>query len=139
MTHALKSVSVAIGDLVANRANVLSKSPETYESENIAHLKASIAVLGIIQPLLVQKIDGKYGVLGGGRRHAALNELVSDKSGEGFTLETKTDCRLVPDNCDVTTALSLAENITQAPMAQYARTISKTARFDPKLDRFSLL
>ncbi len=84
--------------------------------ENIAHLKASIAVLGLLQPLLVQKLDGKYAVLAGGRRHAALKELIADKASKGFTAKTKVDCRLVPDDCDVTTALSLAENITQAPM-----------------------
>ena len=116
MTHTFKATTVAIGDLVAHPANVRSKSPETYASENIAHLKASIAVLGVIQPLLVQKIDGKFGVLAGGRRHAALKELVADKAAKGFTNRTKIDCRLVPDDCDVTTALSLAENITQAPM-----------------------
>jgi len=116
MTHALKPTSVAIGDLVAHPANVRSKSPEAYASENIAHLKASIAVLGLLQPLLVQKVDGKFGVLAGGRRHAALLELVADKSAKGFTNRTKIDCRLVTDDCDVTTALSLAENITQAPM-----------------------
>ena len=116
MTHALKSISVAIGDLASHPANVRSNSPETYETEAIAHLTASIGVLGIIQPLLVQKIDGKFGVLAGGRRRAALNELVADKTAKGFTNKTKIECRLVPDNCDVTTALSLAENITQAPM-----------------------
>ena len=116
MTRSFKPVSVAISDLVAHPANVRSNSPESYASENIAHLKASIAVLGILQPLLVQKIDGKFGVLAGGRRHAALRELVADKNVKGFTGKTKIDCRLVPDDCDVTTALSLAENITQAPM-----------------------
>ena len=116
MTQALKPVSVAIGDLVAHPANVRAKSPESYASENIAHLKASIAVLGLLQPLLVQKLDGKFGVLAGGRRHAALQELASDKSAKGFTRSTKIDCRLVPDDCDVTTAHSLAENITQEPM-----------------------
>lgn len=116
MTANFKTVSVAIGDLTAHPANVRSNSPETYEPENIAHLKASIAVLGLLQPLLVQKIDGKYGVLAGGRRHAALNELVADKDEKGFTAKTKVACRLVPVDCDVTTALSLAENITQAPM-----------------------
>ncbi|OWU67711.1 plasmid partitioning protein ParB [Roseovarius sp. 22II1-1F6A] len=116
MTHALKPISVAIGDLVAHPANVRNRSPESYASENIAHLKASIAVLGLLQPLLVQKIDGKFGVLAGGRRHAALLELVADKTAKGFTKSTKIDCRLVPDDCDLTTALSLAENITQAPM-----------------------
>ena len=116
MTQALQPVSVAIGDLVAHPANVRAQSPEAYTSDNIAHLKASIAVLGLLQPLLVQQIDGKFGVLAGGRRHAALMELVADKTAKGFTNRTKIDCRLVPDDCDVTTALSLAENITQAPM-----------------------
>ncbi len=116
MTASFKPVSVAIGDLTAHPANVRSNSPETYDPENIAHLKASIAVLGLLQPLLVQKIDGKYAVLAGGRRHAALKELISDKSAKGFTAKTKIDCRIVPEDCDVTTALSLAENITQAPM-----------------------
>ncbi|WP_428929698.1 ParB/RepB/Spo0J family partition protein [Marinibacterium sp. SX1] len=116
MTQALEPVSVAIGDLVAHPANVRAQSPEAYASDSIAHLKASIAVLGLLQPLLVQKIDGKFGVLAGGRRHAALMELVADKAAKGVTNRTKIDCRLVPDDCDVTTALSLAENITQAPM-----------------------
>ncbi|KZY33269.1 chromosome partitioning protein ParB [Pseudooceanicola lipolyticus] len=116
MTHTFKTTTVAIGDLCPHPANVRTNSPETYASENIAHLKASIAVLGLLQPLLVQKIGGKFGVLAGGRRHAALLELVADKTAKGFTNRTKIDCRLVPDDCDVTTALSLAENITQAPM-----------------------
>ena len=77
MTASFKPASVAIGDLAAHPANVRSNSPETYDPENIAHLKASIAVLGLLQPLLVQKLDGKYAVLAGGRRHAALNELVA--------------------------------------------------------------
>ncbi|GAA6189886.1 ParB/RepB/Spo0J family partition protein [Litorivita sp. NS0012-18] len=116
MTASFNPASVAIGDLTAHPANVRSNSPETYDPENIAHLKASIAVLGLLQPLLVQKIDGKYAVLAGGRRHAALKELVADKAAKGFTAKTKIECRLIPEECDLTTALSLAENITQAPM-----------------------
>ena len=116
MTASFKPVSVAIGDLTAHPANVRSNAPETYDPENIAHLKASIAVLGLLQPLLVQKLDGKYAVLAGGRRHAALKELIADKASKGFTAKTKVDCRLVPEESDATTALSLAENITQAPM-----------------------
>ena len=116
MTTSFAPLTVAIGDLTAHPANVRGSSPETYDPENIAHLKASIAVLGLLQPLLVQKLDGKYAVLAGGRRHAALKELVADKAAKGFTAKTKVDCRLVPDDCDVTTALSLAENVTQAPM-----------------------
>src|SRR6056297_2715897 len=113
MTTSFAPLTVAIGDLVPHPANVRSNSPETYDPENIAHLKASIAVLGLLQPLLVQQIDGKYAVLAGGRRHAALKELVADKAAKGFTAKTKIDCRLVPEDCDVTTALSLAETIAK--------------------------
>lgn len=116
MTRVFEHISVAINTLIPHPANVRSKSPEAYEPENIAHLTASISVLGLIQPLLVQKLDGKFAVLAGGRRYAALKELVDDKAAKGFTAKTKIDCRLVPEDCDVTTALSLAENVTQAPM-----------------------
>ncbi|MCR8550004.1 ParB/RepB/Spo0J family partition protein [Salipiger sp. P9] len=117
MTLSFKPVSVAIGDLGIHPANVRARSPETYAPEDIADLQASIAVLGLLQPLLVQEIDGVFGVLAGGRRHAALRTLVADKSAKGFTARTKVECRLVPDDCDLTTAVSLAENITQAPMS----------------------
>ena len=50
MTQSLTPVSVAIGDLVAHPANVRAKAPESYASENIAHLTASIAVLVLQQP-----------------------------------------------------------------------------------------
>jgi len=53
MTTSFAPLTVAIGDLVPHPANVRSNAPETYDPENIAHLKASIAVLGLLQPLLV--------------------------------------------------------------------------------------
>ena len=53
MTQALQPATIAIGDLVAHPANVRINSPESYTSENITHLKASIAVLGLLQPLLL--------------------------------------------------------------------------------------
>jgi len=59
MTANFTPLTVAIGDLTAHPANVRSNSPETYDPENIAHLKASIAVPGLLQPLFVQKLDGK--------------------------------------------------------------------------------
>ncbi|WP_299155073.1 ParB N-terminal domain-containing protein [uncultured Tateyamaria sp.] len=116
MTHAFTSISLTIADLVDHPANVRINSGETYEPDAIAHLKASIGTLGLLQPLLVQEQDGKYGVLAGRRRQAALLALLADKSVKEFTKKTNIDCRLVPDDCDVTTALSLAENITQVPM-----------------------
>ena len=48
MTTSFAPLTVAIGDLVPHPANVRSNAPETYDPENIAHLKASIAVLGLL-------------------------------------------------------------------------------------------
>lgn len=116
MTHSLTPQNIALGTLVAHPANVRANSPETYDTEAIAGLKASIIAHGLIQPILVQKIGKDWGVLAGGRRHAALAELAADKSVKDYNAKTKINCMVVPDNCDITTALSLAENITQAPM-----------------------
>ncbi len=52
MTTSFAPLTVAIGDLVPHPGNVRSNSPETYDPENIAHLKASIGVLGLLQTLL---------------------------------------------------------------------------------------
>ena len=116
MTHALTNKDVAIGDLIDHPANVRVKSKDGYAAEDIADLMASINVLGLIQPPLIQKIDAKFGVLAGGRRRAALLALVADKTAKGFTMKTKITCRVVPQGCDVTTAMSLAENVNQLPM-----------------------
>lgn len=116
MTQAFETVFVAIGDLVDHPANVRINSPDTCDPENVAQLKAGIAALGLLQPILVQKQKTKYGVLAGRRRQAALNALVADKAAKGFTKKTKVECRLVPEDCDATTAISFAENYNQAPM-----------------------
>ena len=117
MSQAMTIAQIPLGDLDLHEKNVRSSSPETYEAENIAHLKASIAALGLIQPLVVQKQDKGHGVLAGGRRLAALKALAADKSAKGVTLKTRIECRLIPEDCDARTAISLAENITQAPMS----------------------
>ncbi len=116
MTHTLTNKDIALGDLVDHPSNVRVISKDGYAPDEIADLQASIAVLGLIQPPLVQKIDGKYGVLAGGRRHAALLALAKDKTAKLYTLKTKVACRLVPEGCDVTTAMSLAENVNHKPM-----------------------
>ena len=83
MTTSFAPLTVAIGYLTAHPANVRSNSPETYDSENIAHLKASIAVLGLLQPLLVQKLDGSDHL---GRRgiDLACDENGNRRCGSGF-------------------------------------------------------
>ena len=120
MTHALQNEAIALDKLDLHPMNVRAGSPETYEPDNIAHLKASIAALGLIEPLVVQqKTKTRFGVLAGGRRLAALKALAEDKDGKSFavTAKSKIDCRIVPKDCDSATAISLAENITQAEMS----------------------
>lgn len=116
MTPTLTPLQIPLSDLDLHPHNVRAKSPETYEADNIAHLKASIAKIGLIQPLVVQKQGKGYGVLAGGRRLAALKALAADKAAKGVTSKTPIDCRVVPDDCDLTTTISLVENITQAAM-----------------------
>lgn len=117
MTQAMTSIIVALKDLALHSSNVRAKSPETYETDNIVHLQSSIATLGLIHPLIIQKTDAGYGVLAGGRRLAALKALAVDKTAKGFTSKTEVDCRLVAEDCDIRTAISLAENITQEVMS----------------------
>ena len=103
--------------LVLHPANVRSKSPDAYTLENIADIMATLPQMGLIHPLAVQKLDGKWGILAGGRRFAALTALVGDKAQKTFTKKMTIDCRVLPEDCDATTAISLAENITQADMS----------------------
>lgn len=103
--------------LVLHPANVRAKSPDTYAPENIADITATLPAMGLIHPLAVQKLDGKWGILAGGRRFAALSALVADKAQKAFTKKMLIDCRVLPEDCDATTAISLAENITQAEMS----------------------
>lgn len=121
MSNAMTAKSIALKDLSLHPRNVRAKSPETYEADNIVHLMASIAAVGLIQPLVIQKLKTGYGVLAGGRRLAALKALVEaeDTSNHAVkvTASTKIDCREVPADCDLATTISLVENLTQAAMS----------------------
>jgi len=48
MTTAMTPASIELKDLSLHDQNVRAKSPETYTAENIAHLMASIAAVGLI-------------------------------------------------------------------------------------------
>ena len=80
MTTSFAPLTVAIGDLVPHAANVRSNAPETYDPENIAHLKASIAVLGLLQPLLV-----RVGVRARGDGAADVARVLEDLRGRGMS------------------------------------------------------
>ena len=116
----LTETTVALKDLTLHPLNARAGSPSAYEAADIAVLAASIAALGLLNPLIVQKveIDGKraWGVLAGGRRLAALRQLAEDKAAKGWTARTKIACRALGDDVAAATAITVAENVTRAPM-----------------------
>ncbi|MGR3436774.1 MAG: hypothetical protein ACU0CO_18100, partial [Shimia sp.] len=75
-TPELTDTQVLLKDLQLHPLNARAASPEAYTADDIPVLAASIATLGLLNPLIVQKVevDGKpvWGVLAGGRRLAAL-------------------------------------------------------------------
>ena len=116
----LAETAIALKDLTLHPLNARANSSTAYEGEDIAVLAASIATLGLLNPLIVQRveIDGAtaWGVLAGGRRLAALRRLCEDKAAKGWTARTKIACRALGEDVAAATAITVAENVTQAPM-----------------------
>ena len=116
----LTETAIALKDLRLHPLNARAGSPDAYEAADIAVLAASIAALGLLNPLIVQRveIDGRaaWSVLAGGRRLAALRQLCEDKAAKGWAARTKIACRAIGDDVAAATAITVAENVTQAPM-----------------------
>lgn len=117
MTHTFETTEISLKHLIVHPQNVRAKSETSYADEAVSKLAANIDACGLLQPLLVQKLEGNvYGVLAGGRRLAALNLLVENKDIKAFKLSTKVACRIVPVDVETTSTLSFAENEMQLPM-----------------------
>ena len=99
---------IPLADLRLSKLNV-----RRHGAKEIDSLAASIAALGLIQPLLVR--DGRDGfeIVAGQRRYLAVKKLNADESPE-----TDTVACVVMDASDDAAALesSLAENIARLPM-----------------------
>ncbi|WP_299821272.1 ParB/RepB/Spo0J family partition protein [uncultured Jannaschia sp.] len=115
-TTDLTAMDVALKDLALHALNARAGSPETYEADDIANLAASIDTLGLLNPLIVQRTGKTWGVLAGGRRLAALRQLVNDKDAKGWTQRTRVACRVLGDDVATATAITVAENVTQKAM-----------------------
>ncbi|WP_299821690.1 ParB/RepB/Spo0J family partition protein [uncultured Jannaschia sp.] len=115
-TTDLTAMDVALKDLALHALNARAGSPETYEADDIANLAASIDTLGLLNPLIVQKTGKVWGVLAGGRRLAALRQLVNDKDAKGWTQRTRVACRVLGEDVAAATAITVAENVTQKAM-----------------------
>ena len=117
MTNLLTDCQIALNRLTLHPRNVRAGSATAYAAQSITPLAANIAARGLLQPLVVQKLEtGGYGVVGGGRRLAALTMLAGDKSARGFSKTMKVACReMAPEDTGVAT-VSYSENALQLPM-----------------------
>ncbi len=109
-----EAITVPLGRLERHVRNV--RAGRSGEDAAVARLAANIREIGLLQPLLVSPLDaGRYGVLAGGRRLAALERLAADRTAKGFGPRMEVACRLVPGEARLT-ALSLSENELHLPM-----------------------
>jgi ParB family chromosome partitioning protein len=122
MQQQYTDIQIPLNKLALHPRNVRANSETAYSEENIKPLAANIAVRGLLQPLIVQKLeDGSFGVIGGGRRRAALNMLVDDKAAKGFTKTMKVACREVAADETALSSVSFSENALQMPMDMVER------------------
>ena len=109
------NIKVKLSELEVHPDNVRNQQKNENTDQNNQELISNISEFGLLQPLLVQKINkSKYGVVAGSRRLNALNALAKSKKSQ-FTKSSQIECRLVERDIDVT-SLSLSENELQLPM-----------------------
>ncbi len=108
----MKEIIVPLNRLKVSEYNV-RKTPADAMSD--AELKASLAVLGLLQNLVVHEDkgdEGYYWVDAGGRRVTQLNELVEDGV---YSENMPIRCLLIEDT-SIATEVSLAENTIRTEM-----------------------
>jgi ParB family transcriptional regulator, chromosome partitioning protein len=109
------TINVTLDELHLSEGNVRTNVEDATE---VAALAASIASVGLIQPLVVAKRKGKakgYDVIAGGRRLRALQQLVTE---ERRLAAEMLEVVLVDDPKKVT-EISLAENYARKQMRPY--------------------
>jgi ParB family chromosome partitioning protein len=126
MKTALVQLSVPLSRLVASRRN-----PRKVKPGRDAHqrLVALIRSQGLLQPLVVRRLEGKrYEVVAGGRRLRALQDIHNDDG------DPKIPCVLRDVDVATADALSLGENFGQEPMhpLDEAEAFAKLATADGK-------
>lgn len=95
-----------------------------FDAENLAALSASVREHGILQPLVVRQVDGRFQLIAGERRLRAAREV-----GLGSV-----PIRVVNFNDQQTLEAALAENIQRADL----NAIEKAQGFKEYLDRFGM-
>ena len=105
----LETLDIPLSKLLTWDGNVRTQTSEA----GIRELAASIASVGLLQSLVVQKAPkGKYSVIAGRRRLLALSLLMDDGKLSG---RFPVPCRLASTDSDLT-EISLAENVFHEPM-----------------------
>jgi ParB family transcriptional regulator, chromosome partitioning protein len=106
MLHDLHHIPLA--DLTLSKLNV-----RRHGAKDIDSLAASIAALGVIQPLLVRPTGDTFEIVAGQRRYLAMKRL----NGDGAPATDVVPC-VVMEAADDASALeaSLAENLARLPM-----------------------
>lgn len=118
---------ISLSCLIAGKAN-----PRRVKPEREAHdrMVASLRAHGLIHPLVVRPADGdgKYVVIAGNRRLAALREIHRGKP------DLKVMCVVRKIDADASEAISLGENFVREPMhaLDEAVAFAKLARQDNK-------
>ena len=107
----MKNAQLSLDQLEIHPQNV--RAGTSYDEDGLAALAANIEAFGLLQPLVVQALAtrGRYGVVAGGRRLAALKRLAE----AGTDDLDKVPCRVLPKDAAVTPA-SLSENAMQEVM-----------------------
>lgn len=108
-TPATSIVLIPLNKLVPWDDNVRKTNP----LENIDELAASIEAHGVLQSLVVKKASrGKFSVIAGRRRHAALSQLAEQ---DKISPDHPVPCS-VRSGGDDAAEISLAENVVRVPM-----------------------
>ena len=110
----LKAKFIPFDQLSIHPKNV-RQTPTSPDCPELQKLSNTIADHGLLNPLLVEKLDNGYGVIGGGRRLTAIRLLVENADQQDFDTSTKISCRIVAADADIT-SISFSENTTQLPM-----------------------
>ncbi|MDH3662563.1 MAG: ParB/Srx family N-terminal domain-containing protein [Alphaproteobacteria bacterium] len=132
----MKNAQLSLDQLEIHPRNV--RAGTAYDEDGLAALAANIEAFGLLQPLVVQALEakGRYGVVAGGRRLAALKRLAEAGTG---SLD-KISCRVLPKDAAVTPA-SLSENAMQEVMSPIAEFEAFVAMVDEgrAIDNIALL
>ncbi len=105
---------IEIGLLRASKRNVRKTVPDKKAAQTEhKRLKASILAYGVLQNLVVVPTGKNYEVVAGGKRLAAVQDLVKEGT---LKSDYMMPCQVIDDDGLVTEALSLAENTVRTDM-----------------------